>query len=261
MEVLFPLFILGLFVGSFLNVLIDRLPREEQVFKGRSYCESCKHTLKLHDLIPLFSFIGLSGKCRYCQSPISWYYPIVELTTACVFVFAHMFLVSDLRFMIYDLRFIIMLSYYLFIVSSLVVIFFIDLKYGIIPDTIVFSSVGVSLFYLFINHKSLFINHLFVGFGAFLFFLLIFLITRGRGMGFGDVKFAFLIGLLLGFPKTTLSLYVAFLTGAVVSIILILAGKKKFRGSTVPFGPFLVIGTIVALFWGNILLKIALPFL
>ena len=268
MEV-FLLFLLGLCVGSFLNVLIDRLPRAESVIKERSYCESCKHTLKWYDLIPLFSFISLSGKCRYCKTPLSYYYLLVEISTGIIFVAVTLFVMNNFQFSIFNfqsnLNFqldkIAALAYYLFIVSSLIVIFFADLKYGIIPDKIVFGAVGITFLFLITNHQSPITYHLFSAIGTFFFFVLIFLATRGRGMGFGDVKFAFLIGLVLSFPKVIVGLYIAFLTGAFVSVILILAGKKKFRGSTVPFGPFLAIGTLTALFWGNILLKTVLRFL
>ena len=261
MEVLFLIFLIGLLVGSFLNVLIDRLPREEQVFKGRSYCESCRKTIKWYDLIPLLSFIILKAKCRYCRFPLSLYYPLVELVTGVVFVSIFIF-VSDgsIRYHVLSIKYISELLYYLFIGSALIVIFFADLKYGIIPDVITYSAVAVSFLYTILNTYYI-VPFIAAAVSSFLFFLIIFLATRGRGMGFGDVKFAFLIGLLLGFPKTIISLYVAFLTGAIISIILVLTGKKKFRGSTVPFGPFLVIGTLIALLWGDILLKIALPFL
>ena len=253
----FIIFILGVSVGSFLNVLIDRLPREESFLIGRSYCESCKTRLRWYDLIPIFSFVILKAKCRYCRSRISYYYPVVELTTGFLFV-AVLFLIGG-----FSINFItiINLIYYLFIMSGLIVIFFTDLKYGIIPDKVIYPAVAIASLFLIANHQSPVANRVFSAIGAFLFFLLIFLVTRGRGMGFGDVKLAFLIGLILGFPKIVVSLYVAFLTGALVSIILILGKKKKFKGSTIPFGPFLAIGTLIALFWGDVVLQRFFPFL
>lgn len=102
MEVLFPLFIIGLFVGSFLNVLIDRLPREEQVFKGRSYCESCRKSIKWYDLIPVLSFVALKAKCRYCRSSLSLYYPLAELTTGALFVAIGIFINNNFQFSIFN---------------------------------------------------------------------------------------------------------------------------------------------------------------
>ncbi len=252
-------FLIGLFVGSFLNVLADRLPREESVIKGRSHCEKCKKELTWYDLIPLLSFVFLRGKCRYCKAKLSFYYPVVELTTGILSVITAIFILNGFQFFplrqgfagqaISNFQLSISLIYYLFIVSSLIVIFFADLKYGIIPDKIVFPAIIISFLYLILNTNYLI--HLYSAFGACLFFLILFLITKGRGMGFGDVKFAFLMGLILGFPNIVVSLYIAFLTGAIVGIILILWRRKKVFGTAIPFGPFLVLGTLIAIFYGN----------
>jgi len=257
------IFLIGLFVGSFLNVLADRLPREESVVKGRSHCEKCKKKLAWFDLIPLLSFLILKGKCRYCKVSLSFYYLAVELITGILFILTTFFVFNGQQFSIFNFQLLPSLTYYLFIVSCLIAIFFADLKYGIIPDKIVFPAILVSFLYLFINHSSFIINHLFSALGACLFFLFLFLITKGRGMGFGDVKFAFLMGLILGFPKIVVGLYVAFLTGAIVGCILIVWRKKKIFGTAIPFGPFLAVGTLAAIFYGEILtqsfLRLALP--
>jgi len=255
------IFIIGLFTGSFLNVLVDRLPRGESIIKGRSHCEKCKENLRWYDLIPLLSFIFLKGKCRYCKASLSFYYPTVELATGTLFALTAFFVFHDLQFPIssqfsIDFQLLASLTYYLFMTSSLIVVFFADLKYGIIPDKIIFPAILVSVLYLLtISHKLLAIN-LFSAVGACLFFLLLFLITRGKGMGFGDVKFAFLMGLILGLPNIIVSLYIAFLTGAVIGCILIVWRKKKLKGAVIPFGPFLVLGTFAALFWGEKILQI-----
>ncbi|MBU1149256.1 prepilin peptidase [Patescibacteria group bacterium] len=257
-------FILGICVGSFLNVLVDRLPKNEPVVKGRSHCDKCKKTLQWRDLIPLLSFIFLKGKCRYCHARLSIYYPLVELATGflfsitTLFVFGHsQFLISNSKFLINpqspitNYQLLITLIYYLFIISSLIVVFFADIKYGIIPDKVIFPAILVSFLYLILNTSYLILPYLFSALGAFLFFLFLFLITKGRGMGFGDVKLAFLMGLVLGFPGIIVSLYIAFLTGAAIGIILILWRRKKVFGTTIPFGPFLVLGTFTTLFWGE----------
>lgn len=250
--ILLFVFVFGLFVGSFLNVLADRLPNEEDVIKGRSHCDKCKKTLAWYDLIPLVSFIFLKGKCRYCHTRLSRYYPIVEFTTGIMFVATTFFVLNN-----FQLGQIFTLIYYLFIVSSLIVIFFADLKYGIIPDKIILPAILISIVYLFFNHQPLVVDHLLSAAGAFLFFLLLSLIKikKRSGMGFGDVKLAFLMGLILGFPNIVVSLYIAFLTGAIVGCILILWRKKRVSGASIPFGPFLVIGTLVALFWGSGILR------
>ncbi len=264
----FFVFLIGTAIGSFLNVLIDRLPHDESVIKGRSYCDSCKKQLAWYDLIPILSFVLLRGRCRYCHSPIGWYYPLVEFTTGLLFLFTFLHLpIQNFQFSIFSPRgeagnfqFIATLFYYFFIVSSLIVIFFTDIKYGIIPDKIVYPGIFLSLMYL-ILHTSYFIPHVLSALGAFLLFFLLHAVTRGRGMGFGDVKLAGFLGLFLGFPKVVVALYVAFLTGAVVALILVLLRKKKFKGSTVPFGPFLVIGTLISLFYGEMLMHSILAFL
>lgn len=248
--VYFFLFFLGLAVGSFLNVLIYRLPKDLSIF-GRSFCPHCKKKIAWHDNIPLISFILLKGKCRHCRFPISLQYPVVEFLTGSLFVLAFFFFgIKNNESRIMDL---VTVGYYLFIFSGLIAIFFTDLKYGIIPDKIVYSLVVLSLVYLLMIHNSLFIIHILSSIGAFLSLLFLFLVTRGRGMGFGDVKLAFLMGLFLGFPKIVVALYLAFLTGAVVSLILVLWGKKKFSGGTVPFGPFLVLGTLISFFLGDLI--------
>lgn len=263
---LFFIFIAGLFIGSFLNVLADRLSREESVIKGRSYCEKCKKKLAWLDLIPLFSFIFLKGKCRYCKAKLSFYYPAVELTTGIMFAITYFFVLNNLQFLInfqsiFNFQFSITLIYYLFIISSLIVVFFADLKYGIIPDKVIFPAILISLVYLLFNHQSLIINHLFSAGSACLFFLALFFGTKGRGMGFGDVKFAFLMGLILGFPDIVIGLYAAFLTGAVAGCILVLCRGKKILGATIPFGPFLVFGAISAIFLGEKILQVLMQVL
>lgn len=249
------LFVLGLAIGSFLNVLIYRLPLGLSI-RGRSFCPRCKKKIRWFDNVPLLSFAFLRGRCRWCHSPISPQYPLVELITAVLFVGI---------WEIGEMREIWGLGYYLFIISSLIAILFIDLRHKIIPDIIVFPAILVSIFSVSIfstifNVQPSIFNSFLSAFGSSAFFLALFLITRGRGMGFGDVKLAFLMGLFLGFPKIVVALYVAFLTGAFVSLILIVRRKVGLK-SAIPFGPFLVIGTLVALFWGESIWNAALRLL
>ncbi|HZE86743.1 MAG TPA: prepilin peptidase [Methylomirabilota bacterium] len=239
------LFLFGICVGSFLNVVTDRLPNGESIIKGRSHCDFCKKKLGFFDLIPLFSYVFLAGRCRYCQKKLSFYYPLVELLTGLLFIFIalHTGMLSET-------------FYYLFIVSTLIILFFTDLKYGILPFVVIFPTIIISLGYILLTTQSLLLNDLLSAFGAFLFFLLLFFITKGRGMGFGDVVYVFLMGLLLGFPNIVLGLYIAFLSGAIISLILVLIKRKKLQGGTVPFGPFLVAGTFISLFWGQQILLV-----
>lgn len=243
---LFVLFISGLLVGSFINVLIDRIPRNESIL-GRSYCENCKTTLRWQDLIPVLSFIYLRARCRHCHFPLSYQYPFVEILTGIMFAFIYLHLASA---QIFNFQ----LIYYLFIVSSLIVIFFADIKHGIIPDKIILPAILVTFVWLVIEKQLLIGEHLLAAFGSLLFFILIFVMTRGRGMGFGDVKFSFLFGLILGLQGAILALYIAFLTGGIIGFILILWKKKNLK-STISFGPFLVTGVTTSLFFKDVIIQ------
>ncbi len=269
------LFLLGLCVGSFLNVVIERLPEGAGIVGGRSRCPDCGHELAGRDLVPLLSFALLKGRCRYCGQKISWQYPLVELATGLLFAAS-----------IYGSRFTV---YVLLSTVFLIPVFVIDLKHGIIPDKIVFPAValvtsyqllatGSKIWGLYRNLKgdigglgpyllqtAFFKNHawlelrplLWTLLGSVVLYLLFSILHRlfaGRAMGGGDVKLALLIGLIVGWPNMIVAVFSSFLTGAIVSVILMLVGKKRF-GETVPFGPFLVVGTYVALFWGEGILR------
>ncbi len=242
---IFLFFLIGLFFGSFFGVLSDRLPKNKDFIKGRSRCDFCKKELKWIDLIPVLSYVLIKGRCRYCKKKLSPEYPLIEITTALVFSLVYAYF--------YD-KGIISLLFYLTFFSGLIVIFFSDLKHGIIPDKIVFPLSLLSLFYVFYQGNILI--SLVSAFSAFTLFLMLFLFTKGKGMGLGDVKLVFLLGLTLGFPGIFFSLYIAFLTGALVSIILILWGKKRFAKDTIPFGPFLVLGAFISIFQEDLILQI-----
>jgi len=253
------LILLGLFTGSFLGVLVDRIPHKKSFIKGRSYCDNCKKNLAWFDLIPVVSYVLLKGRCRYCHVKLSVFYPIIEITAGIMFALTYIFVISNSQFLISNQilnpnSLIINPVFYLFIVSVLIVVFFTDLKYGIIPDKILFPASLVTLVWLIINYQPLIINHILTAAGSFLFLMTIpylyFLITKKMGMGGGDIKFAFLMGLILGFPVVIISFYTAFLTGAFFAIILILWKKKTLAGK-IAFGPFLVFGTLLSLYWGN----------
>ena len=246
---IFLFFIFGISIGSFLNVLIYRIPKKENIF-GRSYCDHCKKRLPWYDLVPIISFLSLHGKCRFCKKNIDSSIPFVEITTALLFIAAF------LKFPIptdYNLWF------YLYFVSSLIAIFFIDFKSEIIPDKIIFPALFVSILFLILSNNSL--NHILSGIGAFVFFLILSLLTRGKGMGGGDIKLVTLLGVILGFPNILISVYLAFLTGGILSLILILWKKKRFKGDTIPFGPFLALFGIISLFFGNQMVSLLLSFL
>lgn len=242
------IFIFGLVVGSFLNCLIYRLEVGEGFLKGRSFCPYCRHILSWQDLIPLLSFLILRGKCRYCQKSISWQYPLVEIATGLLFLS-----IFNFQFSIFNL----------IIACFLIIIFVYDLKHYIIPDKIIYPAIIFAFLYQLISNFQFpisitnfqfqitnFYFPILSALGAAAFFLFIVLISRGKWMGVGDIKLAFLMGLFLGFPNILVALFSAFFIGAIMGLGLILSDKKTLK-SEVPFGPFLVTGTFLALFWGQ----------
>ena len=250
------IFLFGLIVGSFLNCVIYRLEKEEDFIKGRSYCPKCKHKLGFWDLIPVLSFIILCGKCRYCQQKISFQYPLVELITSILFLLIFIFFIPTLNFNVEIIFNFIALFYYWFIASLLVIIFVYDLKHYIIPDKIVYLAIIITFFYQLFGVWNFGDWNLFrildLGFGILpaFFFLAIILLSRGQLMGLGDFKLAIFMGLFLSWPYILIALFFAFFIGAIIGLGLI-AFKGKTLKSEIPFGPFLIIGIFLAMFFGN----------
>lgn len=241
------LFLLGICVGSFINCLVYRLNNGLSPLKGRSICPKCKHQLAWFDNIPLLSFILLHGKCRYCGKPISWQYPLVELAAGILTVLVVQLSNYELPALLAGGQFSI---FNLIITYSLLAIFVSDFIYQTIPDEIVYPTLFIVFICLIFQPLNFLISNFLISLLVAGFFYFLVLITRGRGMGMGDVKLAGLMGLILGWPKIIVALYLAFLTGAFFGVILILLKKKKF-GQHIPFGPFLTTATFVSLFWGE----------
>lgn len=242
--------ILGLAVGSFLNVCIDRLPRSESILNPPSHCQSCHHRLAATDLIPVFSYLRLHGRCRYCQAAIPRRLLWVELATGGLFAFlyARYGLSAELGIMA-------------FYVCLFTIIFVIDMEQGLILNKIVYPAMVVALlFALFIQQPWMgpwpavqVANAAMGGAIGFVIFLLIAVISRG-GMGWGDVKLAAVIGLATGFPLILVAVLMAAILGGAVAIAL-LAVKKKGRKDTIPFGPFLSLAALITLLWGSNILN------
>ncbi len=245
---LIVVFILGLAVGSFLNALIFRLHSGESVARGRSKCPKCQHELGGWDLIPVISFIALRGRCRYCQTTISWQYPIVELVTAVLFALVCKYLIPSAQQ--WTLEGILYLVFLWFIVSVLIVVFVYDLKHGLILDKVVYPALVVTFIaVLFLPQFDFW--HSLIGSGVVGgFFLILVLLSRETWMGWGDVKLGFLLGLAIGWPLCLPLLFIAFVGGAVV-VLLLMGLKLKGLKDTVPFGTMLTAATMVTLFWGQ----------
>ena len=254
-------FLFGVCIGSFLNCAIYRMEAKKSL-NGRSFCPHCKHSLNWKDLFPVLSFIFLGGKCRYCKKKISWQYPMSEIVTGILFVliFWRFSVIPSLTgnpgtsnaIWIPAFAGMTYLAFLFYIAGSMIFIFIYDLKHYIIPDKVLFPAIGIAFFYRLFEKLSIsnFAPYFWGALIASGFFLIIFLVTRGRGMGFGDVKLAVLMGLLLGVQNVIVALFFAFMLGAIIGIIL-LAGKKKGLKSEVPFAPFLITGTFIALFYGS----------
>jgi prepilin signal peptidase PulO-like enzyme (type II secretory pathway) len=271
-------FAFGLCIGSFLNCLIYRMENKKSV-AGRSFCPKCKKELAWFDLFPVLSFVFLQGKCRNCKQKISWQYPLVELATGIIFFLIFLMLLRGspqasvaiqsmctnplgclvaplLAMTDWILAFARMtgavadLAFWFYIAAVLIVIFVYDLKHFIIPDKILLPAIAVAFFYALVFDFANLGGRLLGAVVGFLFFFVIFAVSNGEWMGFGDVKFAVLMGLILGFSNTLAGLFFAFLFGAIIGIISMIFGKKGLK-SEIPFGPFLVLGTFAALFWGQ----------
>jgi leader peptidase (prepilin peptidase)/N-methyltransferase len=241
--------LLGLAVGSFLNVCIDRLPRNESIVNPPSHCPACQQKLTFKDLIPVFSYLRLRGRCRYCQAAIPRRLFWVEFATGLIFALLcwHYGLSVELGVMA-------------FYACLFIIIFVIDLEYGLILNKVVYPSMVVALLLALLPQPwltQMIISGIAnaalggaIGFGI---FLLIAIASRG-GMGWGDVKLAALIGLATGFPLVFLSIIMGAILGGIVAVVLVVA-KKRNRRQTIPFGPFLALAAMVTLLWGSNILN------
>ena len=232
------IFILGLMIGSFLNVVIYRVPKAESILISRSYCPNCETQLKWYDLIPVLSFLSTKGKCRYCGQNISWQYPVVELITGVLFLGLYLKFGITVQF-----------GALLILISLLIASSIIDYQLQIIPNKITYFGIILGLiFSLIFDYISikLALLGLIIPAG---FLLLIALITKG-GMGIGDVKFAAMIGTFIGPKLTLIGIFLGALLGSIIGLVLLLLGKKT-RKSKLPFGPLIAIGSIVMIFWGQ----------
>ncbi len=241
----FFIFILGLFVGSFLNVAILRLKANEQFTKGRSKCLNCQKELKVFDLVPVFSFIFLRGKCRYCRKKISWQYPLLELATGLIFLLGYFNFLAPSN-LTGQLPFLLA---YLIFSCFLIVIFVYDLKYYLILDKVSLTALIVALVINFIFGKSI-LNLLVAALVVAGFFLVQFVVSGGKWIGGGDIRLGLVMGAMLGWPNVLVALFMAYIIGALWGIGLIII-KKKSWGSQLPFGTFLSVATFITYLYGS----------
>jgi leader peptidase (prepilin peptidase)/N-methyltransferase len=239
---LVPVVTFGLMIGSFLNVVIARLPERRSLWMPGSTCPGCGNAIAWHDNIPLVSFVALRGRCRACAAPIPWRYPIVEASTAVLFAVAWLVFGGDL------LEFAVAVVF----LAALVAITVIDLRHQIIPDAITLPGVVAGLLASFATDRIAWVESvcgILLGAGL---FVAVILLSRG-GMGGGDLKLGAMLGAFLGWQALLVALFVAVMLGGLSAVALLASGRLA-RKDAIPFGPFLAIGGAVALFWGEAVL-------
>lgn len=253
---LLVLFILGAACGSFISVFVYRLHScKKGILSGRSACPDCKEELKPLDLIPILSYLTLRGKCRYCSKSISYMYPVLELVTGGLFAMLFLkfpFVDSALEFTFPLLGMYLLYGFYIFI---LLFTFFFDLRYLKVADEILLPAILIGFIATLATPVTPHFFDALIGVGiALAFFGLQILISRGTWIGLGDLRVGAFMGVILGWKMTIAALFLSYLIGSLVSIIIIIK-KRKFIGVKVPFAPFLVTGTLITIFFGETLLK------
>lgn len=279
--------IFGLLFGSLIKCLADRAVTKESFFT-RSHCDHCKHTLQIIDLIPIASYFLTSGKCRYCHKRISPTLYIYEIITAGIFATLFYYFLPPTIFTSFDIYLVaplLDLVFKIFAVTVLLICLITDIQTGLIPNRITYPAVIIALIYqifatiakigllyfslsqsvlgkyLMPPNSDYFYRHAIIiaqplgegiiaGICLGLFFLALIIVTRGKGMGGGDLKLSIFLGLVLGLLPSLSAMMIAFILGSIFGVSLILIGKKSF-GQTIPFGPFISIGGIITILWGS----------
>lgn len=249
--------ILGTAIGSFLNVCMDRLPARKSLVRPSSHCDNCQHALSPGDLIPVVSYLWLKGRCRYCHTHVPLRSLLVEIAGGLLLAFTYWYYGLSADFVI--------VAFYCYLFILIMVI---DLEHQLILNRVVFPASLVTLVILGVNsflpEPGLLRNIIFIpepeilsgiiGGAIGFVFLLIPMLIYSKGMGAGDVKLAGLIGMVTGFPMVFIAMFIGVFSGGFVAIILLLF-KIKGRKDVIPYGAFLGIGPIIALFWGNDILS------
>jgi leader peptidase (prepilin peptidase)/N-methyltransferase len=246
--ILILIILIGLALGSFLNVCIYRIPLKKSVLLPGSFCPKCGAKIRFWDNIPLLSFILLKGKCRKCKSKISLQYPLVEFVTSVLILICYWRFGWGWEFVAKTI-----------LCLSLIVIFFIDLRHRIIPDVVVLPGLALGFFFSFFLKSPSVVNSLIGIFvGGVLFYLAAVLgelLFRKESMGGGDIKLAMMLGAFLGWQKIFLVFLISAVLGVMIGGIALFSSKEVKETRMIPFGPFLALGSILAIFIGDQLIS------
>lgn len=229
-------FLYGIVIGSFLNVCIYRIPKKESIVTVGSHCMTCNHRLAWYDLFPLFSYLALKGKCRYCGAKLAKQYPIVEFTNGVLYIIifaVHGFNIESVL--------------YCCLASSLLVLSVIDYRTLEIPLKINVVILCIGILHLVVDYEK-FIHYVIGFFSVSLFLLFCLILTRGRGIGGGDIKLMAVAGLCLGWQNIVLALVIGCVVGSLIQCVIIAVTKKKNRFA---MGPYLSVGIFIAMLWGD----------
>ena len=239
-------YIFGTLIGSFLNVCIYRIPRGEDIVVTRSHCMSCGYQLKWYDLIPILSFVVLRGKCRKCNTQLSIQYPIIELINGVFYVLIYVTVGHSIRTILFC-----------FLASALIVLSLIDWRTFEIPPGISIFIGILGIIQIMIDHKH-WVDYIAGFFSVSVFLLVLFMLTRGQAMGFGDVKLMAATGLLLGWKLNILAFVIGCIVGSVIHLL-----RMKLQGEShqLAFGPYLAFGVLFSALWGNQLIEWYIKFL
>ncbi len=252
LAVILLIIVLGLAWGSFLNVCIYRIPLKKNLMFSRSICPHCQNKISWYDNFPLLSYLILKGKCRFCEKKISIQYPLVELSSSLLLLLAYLKFGLSWQFVSSAV-----------LISILILVFCIDLYHRIIPDLITLPGIVLGLAFSFFNPQISFLNSL-IGFfsGGLSLYLLAYVgeaVFKKESMGGGDIKLAALLGAFLGWKNLILIILLASFLGALVGVLKLSLSKSK-KDKTIPFGPFLALASVVALFWGEDLIRLYLSY-
>lgn len=241
-------FMFGIIFGSFFNAVVYRVPLEISISKGRSICPSCKHSLNVFDLVPVFSWLFLGRKCRYCHGKIPARYPIVELLTGIIFLLAYYKFGYNWNLLVY-------LSFY----SMLLITTLIDYDHMIVSDGVLIICSAISLIGIFLS-KSPILGHFLGALVGFSIYIVVYLVSmavyKKEAFGFGDVLLITAVGLVLGVKNTILTAFLAFYVALVFIVLLRIVGKKFKAKEEVPFGPYICIAGFIVSFYGEAIMQL-----